>query len=343
MELVERADKVTSKGRPMELSPAWLRDIDHLLRRWFHLESGTNIFPLGHIVAYYALFATLAIPGLVQSTPLTVALWLLLLWMNYSLSIGVMHLHAHRKLFTDKLPNRIVEALLTFPSLLSYPMMAYVHVHLHHKYQDASCDPTSTQGYESGWRAVWYWLRYAYVCQKSTIGCLFDPEAPRRWRNLRRQYLVDSIGPIILVDIYFFFDPWQMVFLWLVPFILTCINIGFFAWLTHAPARDGTINGSFNTTGRIQNLFMHNQGYHLIHHMYPGVHWTRIPDRLEPLLKADDDLFVNYWVLLPSSWRVALPRYLRQHNTGKRWKQRYREKAHRGNLRIRWMPWFGWV
>jgi fatty acid desaturase len=145
------------------------------------------------------------------------------------------------------------------------------------------------------------------------------------------------------MDIYFFIDPWRMLLLWFVPFIVTSINIGFFAWLTHAPARKGPINGSFNTIGRIQNLFMHNQGYHLIHHMYPGVHWTRIPDRLKPLLEADDDLFVDYWVLLPSAWRVALPRYLWQDRTGERWKQRFRKKAHQGNLRIPWMPWFGWV
>ena len=58
---------------------------------------------------------------------LLVPLWALIYLLSYSLSIGVLHMHAHRKLFTARVPNRILEFLLCFPCVLSYPMMKYTH------------------------------------------------------------------------------------------------------------------------------------------------------------------------------------------------------------------------
>jgi fatty acid desaturase len=321
---------------------AHLRWLERLLERGLGLEHGANIFPLLHIALYYLIFVALA-GGWLTSPWLVVPAWVALVLLNYSLSIGIQHLHAHRKLFTRRLPNRTVEALLCLPCGLSYPVMLYVHVFLHHRYSDGEGDPTSTRGYERGWRAVWYWIRYPYVCHKATLAGLFSRDAGQRWKRLRLQYLVDtSAVPVILV-VYGLLDFSGMLRFYFLPALVVCFNIGFFAWLTHAPAEHGPINGSINTTSNWMNLLVHNQGYHAVHHLYPSLHWTMLPDRLAMMPSVEDELIVPYWVTLESALRILRPDSFRNGKHGKAWKERYVTRVASGRHRLSFLPYFGWI
>ena len=320
-----------------------LRRMEHVLERSLSLEHGANVLPLLHVVLYYGIFGLLATPGLVTSLLLQVPLWVALLLLNYSLSIGIQHLHAHRKLFRSAVANRVLEFLLCFPCLTSYPMMRYVHVYLHHKHEDGPSDPTSTRGYEHGWRAVSYWLRYTVVAQRVAFRGILAKDASKTWRKLRVQYLVDTLGALALGGAFLLADPWRMFWVYEVPLILILMNIGFFSWLTHAPAFEGRINGSINTTNRWMNLLIHNQGYHSVHHRHPGIHWTELPDRLKLMVDVDERLIVPYWVTLPNALRILAPRYFHSSQYGREWKRRYEAKASRGRHRLYWLPYFGWV
>jgi len=329
---------------PFEPDIYWLRSIDLWLRRTLRMESGSNIFPLMHVVAYYIFFVSAIIPGFIESTLLLCLIWGVVVGLNYSLSIGILHIHAHRRLFESPSLNRILEFLLCFPCGLSYPMMRYIHVHMHHTYDNGPGDLTSTQGFDRGWRAIYYWVRYAVVCQRATVKGLFAQDAAPVWRKLRKQYLVDTLGTISIVVILFVgVDMARIALFWHLPLLIVFINIGFFAWLTHAPALEGKINGSLNTTNPLVNLLMHNQGYHVVHHMHPGIHWTQIPNNLDVMIKVDDRLIVPYWVLLPSSWRMAVPRTLHDPQYGAAWKKRYSRKRKLNDLRAPFIPYFGWI
>lgn len=329
---------------PFEPEAAWLRSADLWLQRHLKLESGSNIFPLMHVVAYYVFFIAAIIPGFIESPVILGLLGAILVGLNYSLSIGILHIHAHRRLFNNRVLNRILELLLCFPCGLSYPMMRYIHVYLHHSYNNGPGDLTSTHGFERGWRAVYYWISYAAICQRATVRGLFASDAQPVWRKLRTQYLVDTLGVNALVMLLFVsLDMARIALFWHLPLLIVYINIGFFAWLTHAPAFDGDINGSLNTTNRWVNLLMHNQGYHVVHHQHPGIHWTQIPNYLDVMLGVDNRLIVPYWVMLHSSWRVALPGSLHDAAYGGGWKNRYRRKRESNRLRIPFMPYFGWI
>ena len=117
------------------------------------VEHGANLGPLLHVACYFGTFALLVVPGAVVAWPVRAALWVLVTLLNYSLSIGVMHMHCHRKLFSVAAPNRLVELLLCFPSLLTAADMTVLHVHHHHKHNDGPDDVTSTIGCERGVRA----------------------------------------------------------------------------------------------------------------------------------------------------------------------------------------------
>lgn len=142
---------------------------------------------------------------------------------------------------------------------------------------------------------------------------------------------------------FFIYDPLGMVLFYLIPYIIVSINIGYFAWLTHAPAREGKLNGSINNTNNWMNLFVHNQGYHTLHHIKPSIHWTAIPEYLDVMHEVDEDLIVPYWVTLESSYRLAQPERFRDQQHGARWKQRLTERVNQGTRRLSFMPYFGWV
>lgn len=320
-----------------------LRRLEGLLERCLRLEHGANIFPLAHVVSYYAAFVMLAWPGVVQSLSLRIVLWCLMVIVAYSLSIGIIHLHAHRKLFTYQPLNRVLELLLCFPALNCYPMMRYVHVHLHHRFDDGPGDPTSTTAHRTGWCVLLYWARYSFRCKWLTLRALTARDAKPEWRRMRGQFFFDTLACTVIVDVWACFDWQRVLLLWLLPMVIVSVNIGFFAWLTHAPTFAGRTDHYFNTTNRWMNLLIHNQGYHLVHHRYPSVHWTAIPEHLDVMLEVDDRLIVPYWVLMPSAWHAASERTLRNEEYARSWKRRYRELRGVRRHRLRMLPYFCWI
>jgi len=320
-----------------------LRRAERALERALRLEHAANVFPLVHVVYYYTLFFCLAWCGLVETPWLRAPLWVVLVLLNFSLSIGIMHMHAHRKLFTDERANRVLELLLSLPCSLSYPVMLYTHVYLHHRYNDGEGDPTTTLGSERGFAAVWYWLRYADVTHRATIRGLFARDASQRWRKLRRQYLIDSSAALAILVVYGWIDLERMLLLYLLPLTIVSTNIGFFAWLTHAPAFREGVNGSINNVNNWMNLLVHNQGFHDVHHEYPGIHWTMIPSRAGIMRGIKPSLIVPYWVTLPSALRIFHPKSFRDPAFGTGWKLRYEAKSRERRYRLGFLPYFVWV
>lgn len=331
-----------SEGALFRAPSARLRRFERWLEESLGLEHGANVFPLAHTALFYATFATL-LSGVLPSMWLEVPLWVGLVLLNYSLSIGVMHLHAHRKLFVRPLANRALEFLLALPIGLSYPLMLYVHVHLHHRFNDEEGDPTSTKGQERGLAALWYWVRYPLVCHRAVVKGLFAEDAAAPWRRLRGQYVVDSGAVLVILVVFGLYDLRAMVLLYLLPMLIVSFNIGYFAWLTHAPAGTGDVDGSVNTTNNWMNLFIHNQGFHAVHHRYPGVHWTMLPDRLQMMTSVDDALIVPYWVTLQSAVRLVVPERFRDAVHGRRWKAALRRRVQAHQHRNPVLPYFGWI
>ena len=134
------------------------------------------------------------------------------------------------------------------------------------------------------------------------------------------------------------------LFYW-IPFIVTQVNSGYFAWLTHAPARvfEDDPSKSMNTVGNWLNFFIFNQGYHSVHHRYPGIHWSQIPDKLDFMRKVEPDVIVPYWMTLNSAWRLVAPGGFLDATYGERWKAKLEKRIEEGTVRSRYLPWFAWI
>jgi fatty acid desaturase len=325
----------------MKASTPALARAERFLERTLRLEHGANLFPLIHVFFYYTFFLVLVVPGFIQSLFLEIPLWILLVLLNYSLTIGIMHMHSHRPLFTSARHNRLLEFLLCVPSCVSFPVVKYAHTYIHHTFDNGPKDFTSTHGYESGWKAVWYWVRYSWLVTGKTGQGLFARDAHPYWRNLRPQYVRDSLITIFLFCVCFFLNPKGMLWVYLFPMVVTHVSCGYFAWVTHAPAKEGLLNGSVNTVNNVMGLFIHNQGYHAVHHRYPAIHWTDIPGKLELMLQVGDLYIVPYWVVLPSAVRILHPVAFVNDRFGKDWKSRYQKRE--GVIRLRSLPYFAWI
>ena len=318
---------------------------ERLAERVLRLEHGANVGPLLHVACYYACFASLLVPGAVEARSARAALWVLAILLNYSLTIGVMHMHAHRKLFVARGANRVLEVLLCFPSLLTCAEMTVLHVHHHHKHNDGPGDVTSTVGRERGLRALGYWWTYSYVVKAFTIREIFGAHRAR-WRKhrFRTTFVMDTIVCFGSVAALTAAAPGPMLVGYWLPILITYVTIGYFSWLTHAPAGDrASADGSVNTVNNVLNLFIFNQGYHSVHHQYPGIHWTEIPSRLERMTAVSPDYIVPYWVTLNSAWRIARPTRFLDAAHGARWHRRLRARLAAGRVRNRWLPYFAWI
>ena len=87
----------------------------HFSRRVFKLENPANIGPLVHIALWLGLLSVgLLVPG-VTNWYVAVPLIVLLSLLNLSITIGVLHMHTHRPLFTSARMNRVADFLCCLP------------------------------------------------------------------------------------------------------------------------------------------------------------------------------------------------------------------------------------
>ncbi|WP_194824767.1 fatty acid desaturase [Nocardia sp. XZ_19_231] len=315
-------------------------------RRVFKLEHASNVGPLLHVALWMGMTsAALFVPG-TSAWYLAVPLIIVLSLLNLSLTIGVMHMHTHRPLFVSKFPNRVVDILCCLPGNLTAAEMREVHVLNHHRFNDGPGDVTATTGMDKGIGALWYWVRYGMVVKIHTVRTVFaaDP-APRR-RKTRHQFIFDlAVYAVVIGSVWYVAGFEKFVLFYWVPFLITQVNAGYFAWLSHAPARGFTDepSTSLNNAGNILNFLIFNQGYHSVHHRYPGIHWSQIPDKLDYMRDVNPGVIVPYWMVAQSGWRLVVPGGFLNEGYGNKWKARLETRLEAGTVRSRFLPWFAWI
>jgi sn-1 stearoyl-lipid 9-desaturase len=318
-----------------------LRRIEQLAERTLRVEHGANILPLGHLLCYYGLLGWCLSPLGPRTVWLTIPAVVLLTLLNYSATIGVLHMHAHRPLFVVDRLNRLADLACCFPSWLTATEMRAVHVAHHHRYDNGDMDVTSTLGCEVGRRALGYWVRYPWTIKTWSIARVTGADTPSIWRRRGRQMAFDTAVATTAVVILTLRAPGRMALFYALPLAVTLVTAGYFAWLTHAPAegrRDGS--DSMNNVSNVLNFFIFNQGYHSVHHRFPGIHWTEIPDKLAYMREVDPDVIVPYWVTLNTAWRLAVPNRFRDPRHGLVWKQRLERRLSEGHCRSKVLPYF---
>jgi fatty acid desaturase len=255
-------------------------------------------------------------------------------------------LHGHRPLFVSPLLNRVMDVLCCLPAGVTAADMREQHVIHHHRFNDGPQDISCTEGYEHGPRAIWYWIRHHGRVKMFTLRTVFAANPSRERRKRRFQAVFDYTLFLVLVGVLALVSDFPRFMLFVaIPYAVTLVCTGYFAWLTHAPARgfEDDPSKSMNNVNNILNFLTFNQGYHSVHHRYPGIHWSQIPDKLDFMRQVQPAVIVPYWMTPISAWRLVAPSRFLDAAYGEQWKSKLEKRLKNGSVRARYLPWFAWI
>ncbi len=243
--------------------------------------------------------------------------WLWTQGFNWPLYIGflflsvavavIAHNHNHLPIWKNSFLNTLTDYWITV--FYGFPVFAWIptHNHNHHKYTNKPGDYTVTYRYTAANNLITL-LTYP------TISGLHQQKPIRQY--LRKLYAEDRkqfwycISQYLVVGVWvlaFLLLDWQKALLYVViPQQVSLFSVLVFNYVQHVHAdHESPFNHSRNITGWVLNTFLFNNGYHTVHHLRPGTHWSRTPelhkqyaDRIDPRLNE------------PSFWWFIIRAYI---------------------------------
>jgi beta-carotene hydroxylase len=205
---------------------------------------------------------------------------LYVLYVYLSVAVAVIaHNHNHVRLWHGTCLNFLTDMWVTL--FYGFPVFAWVPTHNqnHHKYHNTAPDDTKT------WR-VWEGNHVIALLTYPMISAYYQQQAIGRYlvavRRANRLRFWICLGQIcglgtwvvaaVVLD-------WQKALLFVViPQQVALNTVLVFNYLQHVHAdEEDAWNHSRNFTGRLLNVLLFNNGYHTIHHLQPGRHWSETP------------------------------------------------------------------
>jgi fatty acid desaturase len=206
--------------------------------------------------------------------PATAALAAAILLLPRFMAAMVVHNHAHTPIFRDRAANRVLDLLLYLETGM---MVAKFHLHHncgHHQfYTDPSRDPSTWVRRDgSSMGRLEYVARYFFTHTWKSIRIGRDyPTLLRRYWRAQAAALLALVAALVV-------NPLNGLILFVTPMLavwLAFINATYDDHLGLHSMDD--FAASFSKTNRLLNLFIFNNGYHLAHHVRPGMHWSELP------------------------------------------------------------------
>jgi len=239
---------------------------------------------LAFMATYFGLVAlqwTLPSISLLHGSHAVVAAALLGLTCFFSFFCAVAtHNTVHSPVFEKRSTNRIFQVALTLT--YGHPVSAFVPGHnlSHHKHTQTRRDVMRTSKARFRWHLLNGLFFMALVGPSIMRGeKQYFRTMKARLPNWYRQYQIEF---------------WVLHGLYLALLLLDWQKFLVFVFIPHKYAAWGIItmnmlqhdgcdethewNHSRNFVGKLVNWFTFNNGYHTIHHMHPGMHWSLLPD-----------------------------------------------------------------
>eukprot|EP00812_Abedinium_dasypus_P012589 NODE_609_length_1447_cov_367.848420.p1 GENE.NODE_609_length_1447_cov_367.848420~~NODE_609_length_1447_cov_367.848420.p1 ORF type:complete len:378 (-),score=114.83 NODE_609_length_1447_cov_367.848420:170-1303(-) len=194
--------------------------------------------------------------------------------------ILMLHFSSHRPVFRHELLNAVPSSLLA--PFFGVPPGIYKlhHTIMHHSENNTGLDISSTEPYQrdSPLALLQYWFHFALL-----IGF----ELPCYALHAKRyKWLFRSLSTLLLYfgGMYVLMARVSMVatvWVFLVPHLLTltAMALGNFGQhiFVNPDAPDSNYGLTYNCIDVPQNQMCFNDGYHVVHHNMPRLHWSEIP------------------------------------------------------------------
>jgi fatty acid desaturase len=242
-------------------------------------------------IFFLCVFATLSIGGwVVDPLGLWVVPWVIATAISSWICAVIAHNTVHCPVFYKRWMNRIFQVWVSLS--YGFPISEYVPGHnlSHHKFMQEREDVMRTSKVNYRWNLLNFLLFFVHVGAGVTAGNYrYKQMMAKRLPAWNRQLTIELVL-VWGVKIVLFLIDWRKTTLFvLIPHFFAVWGITTVNFLQH----DGTddkheVNHSRNFVGTLFNFFTLNNGYHGIHHMQPGLHWSLTPqahaERLHPTI-----------------------------------------------------------
>ena len=229
-------------------------------------------------VAIY--FALVAVQWVYAPKALAVAIPLVVLTCCFSFFGAVAtHNTVHSPVFKSRAMNRMFQVVLTLT--YGHPVSAFVPGHnlSHHRYTQSRRDVMRTTKVRYRWNFLNGLLFIAHVAGDITKGdvrffkAMFKKSPAWAWQMVAEfGVLYAAYGALLVLD-------WKkFLFYVFIPHKYAAWGIITMNLLQHDGADEHSeYNHSRNFVGKVVNFFAYNNGFHTIHHMEAGLHWSLAP------------------------------------------------------------------
>jgi fatty acid desaturase len=230
--------------------------------------------------------------------------WVLLATFAAVHAVAIAHNHAHVPLFRGRLPNALTDLVLQATTGIPQLFWHGHHLRRHHAAPWTEHDWSSPYSFDEAAppsRPVSqrYFARTylpLFVCES-----LVETLRRRRPRELRRLALSAAgfLVPALLLG--WWFGPLRCLLVFGLVYFKCGAGLGYLNYLQHwACYRGDGEHWAWTFTCRIHNFLTYNSGYHMLHHVKPGLHWSELPaaHRADPGYTrpdlVEDGLFPGY-------------------------------------------------
>ncbi|MFW5968684.1 MAG: fatty acid desaturase family protein [Persicimonas sp.] len=209
------------------------------------------------------------------------------------------HNHNHLQMWKHKTLNVLQDYWLTL--FYGFPVFVWIPTHNknHHRYNNREGDHTLTYRVSESNNLLTL-LSYPTISSFFQQGAIKDYMATM-WKKRKSRFFYGFSQFVLLaafVGVALWID-WQKALLYIViPQQVGLFSVLMFNYLQHVHAdEESEWNHSRNFVGKVLNFFLHNNGYHTIHHESPGLHWSELPEAHEEIADKIDDRLIerSFW------------------------------------------------
>ncbi len=226
------------------------------------------------------VFAALATSGwlLDPSGPLLVA-WVVVTAVSSWICAVIAHNTVHTPVFKPRWLNRLFQVWVSLS--YGFPISEYVPGHnlSHHRFMQGREDVMRTTKVNFRWNLLNFLFFFFAVGPGVTVGNYrYKKVMKERLPAWNRQLFIELVAvwgvkvALLLVD-------WRKALAFVViPHLFAVWGITTVNFLQHDGCdAEHPVNHSRNFVGRVFNWFTLNNGYHGMHHITPGLHWSLTP------------------------------------------------------------------
>jgi fatty acid desaturase len=250
--------------------------------------------------------------------------WLVLIYYTFNFAfltgpfILMLHLTSHRPLFKKEYGflNNIIPWVIG-PFFGETPESYFAHhLGMHHAEDNMPTDLSSTMKYQrdSFSDFMKYYLEFI-------IRGIYDLAAYLKRKNrikIRKNFIAGELSFWIIAIALLFFNPKASLFIFIIPvfivrFLMMAGNWGQHAFIDRNSPKNNYRN-SINCINVRYNRTCFNDGYHIVHHLKPAMHWLELPEEFlknidrygteNAIIFEKTDFFMVWFYLMTKQYNI---------------------------------------